>query len=121
MSMAEPDWIDLLRSQQERGKSIAEIAREIGMPRPSVSLLISGKYPASLSKVTQKYGDTVRRLYQQKVPCPHLGKSIEPEDCARFATAPMTMSNPKKLQHWRACQSCSHNTNKRSIGYEQCA
>ena len=36
VTTAEPEWIALLRTERARGKSIAEIAREIGMPRPAL-------------------------------------------------------------------------------------
>ncbi len=110
-----PDWIELLRAERLKGKSIAEIAREIGMKRSSLSLLINGKYPAGLAKVTAKYGPKVLMRYRNQVACPHLGRGIGTAECARHASAPMTMSSPAKLRHWRACQSCPHNTNQKDI------
>lgn len=109
---AEPEWIALLRAERTRGKSIAAIAREVGMPRPSLSLLINGKYPAGLEKVTAKFENTVLLRYRAQVACPHLKRGISAAECARHASAPMSMSSPSKLRQWRACQRCDHNPNR---------
>ena len=56
LSLGEPEleWVTLLKDQQRKGKSISQIARETGMARPSVSMLLSGTYPAqSLDLVTR--------------------------------------------------------------------
>lgn len=115
VTTVEPEWIALLRTERARGKSIAEIAREIGMKRTSLSLLINGKYPASLEKVTAKFEATVFMRYRAQVACPHLGRGIGAAECALYASAPMTMSSPSKLRHWRACQRCEHNPNGKEL------
>ena len=38
----ELEWVKLLKDQLRKGKSISQIARETGMARPSVSMLLSG-------------------------------------------------------------------------------
>lgn len=108
------EWIKLLRAENAGGKSIAQIGREIGMKRSSLSLLMGGKYPAGLEKVTAKFEPIVLKLYGAKVACPHLGHGISVEDCSGLASAPMTMSSPAKLKQWRACQRCPNNPNPRS-------
>lgn len=110
---ASPEWISLLQAERDAGRSIAEIAREVGIPRASLSLLINGKYPAGLDKVTAKYGPRVLMRYRAKVDCPHLRRSIGVAECALHAAAPMTMSSPSKLKHWRSCQRCKHNPNRK--------
>lgn len=112
-----PEWIALLRAERARGKRIADIAREVGIPRPSLSMLINGTYPASLEKVTAKFSAAVLRQYREKLVCPYLGEKIEPEECAEFAALPMTMSSPLKLRHWRACQICEHNPDRKENPY----
>ncbi|PTV94046.1 hypothetical protein C8J27_11097 [Rhodobacter aestuarii] len=105
-----PEWVELLRAEKAKGKSITQIASEIGMPRPSVSMLINGTYPAkSLDLVTRKHGAAVMRLYRDQMMCPHLRRGIPAEDCRRFAAAPMSTSNPEKLRHWGACRACPIN------------
>jgi hypothetical protein len=103
------DWIDLLRCERDRGKSVTEIAREVGMKRTSLSLLLSGKYPASLKKMSVKYAPIVFKRYSNQVACPHLQKGIGAAECESFATQPLSMSSPDKLRHWRACQRCEIN------------
>lgn len=110
IALPDPEWVELLRAEARKGKSIAEIAREVGMARPSVSMLINGTYPAkSLDLVTRKHGATVVRTYRNQMLCPHLHRGISAEDCRRFASAPMSMSNPEKLRHWGACRVCPIN------------
>lgn len=111
LELPEPEWIGLLRGELAKGKSISQIAREIGMARPSVSMLLSGSYPAqSLDLVTRKHGARVVQLYRDQVLCPHLKAGISSALCHAHATAPMSTSNPEKLRQWRACRACPLNT-----------
>ena len=104
------EWVALLKAERAKGKSVSQIARETGMARPSVSMLLSGTYPAqSLDLVTNKHGARIVRLYRDQVLCPHLRHGIGAEACLGFATAPMSTSNPEKLRHWRACRRCHLN------------
>lgn len=110
LDLPEPEWITLLREQQAKGKSVSQIARETGMKRPSLSMLLNGTYPAqSLDLVTRKHGARVVQLYRDQVLCPHLHRGIGAEECQSFATAPMSTSNPEKLRHWEACRRCPLN------------
>lgn len=112
-NLMQPEWLNLLHAEKTNGKSIAQIAREIGMKRPSLSLLMSGNYPAGLDKVTRKFEPIVLKLYGAKVACPHLGHGISLDTCATHANAPMTMSSPAKLKHWSACQRCPNHPNRK--------
>ncbi|HRM75358.1 MAG TPA: hypothetical protein PLI13_11765 [Paracoccus sp. (in: a-proteobacteria)] len=108
----EPEWVTLLKDQQRKGKSISQIARETGMARPSVSMLLSGTYPAqSLDLVTRKHGARIVRIYRDQVLCPHLRRGIGAAECASYAAAPMSTSSPEKLAHWRSCRRCHLNPN----------
>lgn len=110
LDLAEPEWLTLLRSEHGNGKSISQIARETGMARPSVSMLLSGTYPAqSLDLVARKHAARIVRIYRNQVLCPHLHRGIGAGECESFASAPMSTSNPVKLRHWRACQACPLN------------
>ena len=112
LDLPEPEWVTLLRTERERGKSVSQIARETGMARPSVSMLLSGTYPAqSLDLVTRKHGARIVRIYRDQVLCPHLRRGIGAAECASFAAAPMSTSNPEKLSHWRSCRRCHLNPN----------
>ena len=110
LDLPEPEWITLLRAERARGKSISEIARECGIARPSVSMLLSGTYPAqSLDLATRRHGARVVRLYRDQVLCSHLRRGIPADACRTFASAPMSTSSPEKLRHWRACRQCPLN------------
>lgn len=107
LELPDPEWLSLLKAERAKGRSVAEIARECGMARPSVSMLIAGTYPAqSLDLVTRKHGAKVLRLYRGQVLCPHLRRGIPPDECAALSKAPMSTSSPTKLAQWRACQRC---------------
>lgn len=111
--MPDPDWIALLKAEVAKdGNTIASVAREIGMPRPSLSFLLSGKYPAKLDKKTQKFAAKVIELYSGMTWCPHLKTSIGAGVCAGHRTAPMNMSDPDALKHWVACRHCPQNPHR---------
>lgn len=110
LDLKDPEWLALLKAERAAGKSVSEIAREVEMPRSSVSMLISGTYPAaSLDLVSRKHGAAVVLKYRAQVLCPYLRRGIAPQDCAGFAAAPMSTSNPDKLRHWNACRRCAQN------------
>lgn len=113
LEMHDPNWLTLLKAERDKGKSVSLIARETGMARPSVSMLLNGTYPAqSLDLVSRKHGARIVRIYRDQVLCPHLRRGIGAEECRSFALAPMSTSNPEKLQHWRACRQCPLNPTK---------
>lgn len=102
-----PEWLQVMRAQRNAGKSVSDIARECEMARSTVSMLLSDTYPAqSLDLVTRKHGAKVMARYTAMIPCPHLKRGITGEECARFAAAPMSTSNPDRLSHWVACSQC---------------
>lgn len=113
----DPEWLALLREAvTAEGASIASVAREIDMPRPSLSMLLAGTYPAKLDKVGRKYAAKVLQRYRNRVPCPHLRTSIGRDECRSFAQALQTTSCPDKLAHWRACRACETNPISRPTG-----
>lgn len=107
--LPDPEWIDLLRQEVGKGRTITAVADSIGMKRCSLSLLLSGGYPARLDKVSSKYAAKVVALYKDQVLCPHLNSGISREACRAFAGAPMSISDPNKLRHHRACARCPLN------------
>ncbi|WP_323790103.1 helix-turn-helix domain-containing protein [Thalassovita sp.] len=110
IDLPEPEWLVLLKSEKAKGKSVSQIARECGMARPSVSMLLNGTYPAqSLDLATRKHGARIVQLYRDRVLCPHLHHSISSDECRAFAAAPMSTSMPEKLRHWSACRKCDLN------------
>ena len=79
--------------------SIVFVAKRIGVPRCTLSLVVNDKYPANPKNILAKF-EAVYSL----VPCPHLGIDISRENCRDYATKPRP-SNPLGL---RACQRCEH-------------
>lgn len=107
LDLPDLEWVTLLREERAKGKSVSQIARECGMARPSVSMLIGGTYPAqSLDLATRKHGARIVQLYRDQVSCPHLRRGISAEECRKHAGAPMSTSNPERLRHWEACRRC---------------
>lgn len=110
IDLALPEWLQLLHAERQGGKSVSTIARETGMARASVSMLLNGTYPAvSLDLVTRKHGARIVKLYRNQVLCTHLRRGIGAAECEAFAKAPMSTSNPEKLKHWRCCRQCPLN------------
>jgi len=113
LDLPEPEWLVLLKAQRANGKSISQIAREVDMARPSVSMLLKGTYPAqSLDLVSRKHGAKILKLYRNEVLCPHLRTGLSSEACQEYARRPMSTSNPDKLAHWSACRKCPFNPTK---------
>lgn len=99
------DWLALLRNRvSEIG--IGATARELGVSRTSVSMLVSGRYPGN----TEHMAARIIGRYTRNA-CPHDGASVSPADCARYAEKVPT-SSPAALRRWRACQTCEFNPKK---------
>ncbi|WP_207903902.1 helix-turn-helix domain-containing protein [Martelella mediterranea] len=110
MPLADPEWIETLRAEADKpGRTKSAIARELGISRPAVSLIIAGKYTARLEKVAVKIAARVMALYGSRVWCAHLHTSISNEQCQDNRDAPMTMSDPVRLKQWAACRACPLN------------
>ncbi len=108
--LPDPEWVALLKAEAAKGRSVSEIARECGIARSSLSMLLRDVYPAdSLDLATRKHGTRVTRLYRAQVLCPHLQRGIGADECLSHASAPMSTSSPQKLAHWRACRRCDLN------------
>ena len=94
-----------------KGRSVAAVARDVGIPRPSLSMLLAGTYPAGIGKVSAKYAAKVIRLFRGQLLCPHQRKGISSDDCRALASAPMSTSNPDRLSQYVACRKCPLNPN----------
>lgn len=117
LNLPEPEWITLLRHEQAKGKSISQIARETEMKRPSVSMLLSGTYPAqSLDLATSKHGSRILKLYRDQVLCPYQHRGLAIAQCRALAAAPMSTSDPDQISQWRACRQCALNPHKPEKG-----
>lgn len=114
IELPDPEWVQILRAEVERpGATIAGVAASVGMKRTALSMLLSGKYPAKLDKISAKFAGTVLRRYRDQIHCKHLGRGIGADECRAHATAPMSTSNPEKLAQWSACRRCPLNPLKK--------
>jgi hypothetical protein len=99
-------WLEILR-QRAAVVGRAEVAREIDVSAATISLLLSGKYPAS----TEQMRTRVMKMYGSggKVACPLLGE-IEPGKCAELWNKAKTLgvkgSNASMIKQRKACLKC---------------
>jgi hypothetical protein len=107
---ADPEWLALLKIEVAKdGQSVSSVAARIGMPRPSLSLLVNDTYPARLDKVGNKYAAKVLALLKDQLHCPHLRKGISLETCRHHAGRPMSTNNPERMSQFMACRACPQN------------
>ncbi len=68
LPLDDPEWIELLKAELAKGRSVVALARECGIARSSLSMLLSGSYPAqSLDLVTRKHAARIIRQYRDQV------------------------------------------------------
>lgn len=96
-------WLTLLTAAVAASNK-AQVAAAIGISRTAISLVMSGKYPASTDKIAAR----VLEVYGRMV-CPHLGAEITPAQCKSHHTSQAPTSSPRAMKHWRACLSCQYN------------
>ncbi len=96
-------WMSLLQSAVSASNKAA-VAEILGVSRTAVSLVMSGKYPASTDKIAQRVIDAYGRI-----DCPFLGASIALAECKNYHTSTVPTSSPRAMKHWRACQTCPNN------------
>lgn len=96
------DWLQLLRHAVENSSRV-KVAKELGVSRASISMLLSGKYEGKpdrmATRIVARYGDGYIR-------CPHLGAPLLVADCKSWRTRPQPMSSHAALKHWLACRDC---------------
>jgi lambda repressor-like predicted transcriptional regulator len=100
----EPEWLTRLRAEAAR-TSIAATARRIGYSRPTVSAVLTGRYPAATDAIAQAVAATLTG----RIACTHQDREIAEETCRTLAGGPMPTTSPAALRQWPACQSCPHN------------
>ncbi len=99
-------WLEILRRNVEL-RSQAVVARELGISAGGVSLVLSGKYPAS----THKIEDRVMRIYGagSHIDCPASGE-ITPSQCVelwdRARRIGVRAGNPATIRRYNTCRKC---------------
>lgn len=106
-------WLTLLKQACDQ-TSMTEVAEKLDISRTTISLVISGKYPAKTDKIETK----VLNVYG-KVSCPFLGVEITQTECKKHHTNMAPTSSPRAMKHWRACLTCPHSkSNKEGIQHD---
>jgi len=99
-------WREIL-AKQVNSKGDAQVAKELGIAKTTVYLVINNKYPASTENIKKK----VMAIYGSgdKVNCPVLGP-IEPDRCAenwqRAKKIGLKVGNPVTLRLYKTCLKC---------------
>lgn len=96
-------WLDLLNAAVNRSSKQA-VARNLGISRTAVSLVVDGKYPAKTDSIEKK----VIEVYGS-VTCPHLDHEISLNACRSYHQSTVPTSSPRAMKHWQACKGCQHN------------
>lgn len=95
--------LEMVRAQRAAGKTITQIAEEVGYSRTALSLFLAGRY----ERDSRKLEAAVVRTYDRRL-CPYLGEEVDPELCVRKALAPKPFGGRARLAWWLACQKCPH-------------
>jgi hypothetical protein len=102
----EQGWLEILRQRSDL-VGMAEVAREMGVSNATISLLLSGKYPASTEKMERR----TMKMYGANghVVCQVLGE-ITPAKCAELWNRAKKLGvkggNPKVIKQHKACLKC---------------
>lgn len=100
----EPDWIAVLREELQR-TSLKVLGRKLGLSPTTVHQVLKGAYKGNLKRIE----DRVRgELLNKRIKCPVLDM-ITPRKCQDSQKSPLLVTNPQRVQLWRACRSgCKH-------------
>ncbi len=93
-------WMDLLQRAVD-ASSMGKVAADLGLGRPTISLVLAGKYPARTDRIAAR----VIGMYGH-VQCPFLEEEITGAKCQEYSSRSAPTSSPFAMRHWRACQGC---------------
>lgn len=101
------DWFKALE-REVNASNKTQVALKMGVDRATVSAVVNGlaaygKGTASTNNFEREF----RRAYEQ-LDCPYSGKQVGGEYCRERALCAAPTHNPLQMQHWQACQQCSH-------------
>lgn len=99
----EPDWLAAFRAYAAK-HGIAAAGERIGRARPSVSLVLSGNYPAGLDRIEAK----VRAVLMDQVRCPGFGDEIPLAECRDWSSRSFSGASARSAAMYRACRACPH-------------
>ncbi len=93
--------------KQIKEKGLEQVAKELGISKTTVYLVLQGKYKGSNKNIEGK----IQKIYGSPngVQCPILG-DISPSQCAEiYSKAEFVgkyVSNPEKMRLYRECKRC---------------
>lgn len=96
-------WFTTLAAEV-KNRTITAVAEQLGYSRTTISLVMAGKYPVSVTEIA--------RAVEKKlgvVVCKYNEANITPTECRNTASAPAPTHNPSKMALWSACQNCPNN------------
>ncbi len=97
-------WFATLAAEV-KNRSITAVAEQLGYSRTTVSLVMSGKYPVSVTEIEKAVNDKLGAMV-----CKYNGENITPKECRSISSAAAPTHNPSKMALWSACQNCPNNT-----------
>lgn len=97
-------YLHLLGACARHPRGIAGVAQDLGYRRETLSLVVHGRYQASVDQIAA----AVMAAYDRH-PCPHSGAEVTAAQCATTASAAAPTNSPRAMRQWRACQGCPHN------------
>jgi len=108
-------WIEILQEQIKK-KGLSQVAQELRLSKPTLSLVSNGKYPAATKKIEER----IRKIYgtDEKIACPILGEIIQAkciEIRMRAKLIGMKAGNPETLRLYKTCETC----NSREVPHER--
>lgn len=92
-------------TREMKGITVTAMAKRLGVSRPTVALLLSGKYPASAKKMETLI---MKQFENRIVACPVLA-DIPARRCAKEREKKGHSANPLRAQLGRSCPGCSQN------------
>lgn len=114
-SEQEAEWVTVLRGEVGR-TSQRQVAKRLGVSAASISLVLSGQYPASTEALEQRVRG---ELMSECVECPVLGE-IDRRWCLDWQQKPFAATNPMRVKVWRACRSgCPNSRLVQQFGKEE--
>lgn len=99
-------WLKILK-KEVLAKGPRQVAKELGISRSTVDMVVQGKYKASTKKIEER----VKAIYGNNggIKCPVLGE-ITPDTCAeKWKLAKkigMRAGNPETLRLYKECMRC---------------
>jgi hypothetical protein len=99
-------WIEILK-KEVAAKGPKTVAKELGISRSAVDLVVQGKYSASTKRILKR----VEKIYGHNggIECPVIGL-LTPFQCAEFhrraKAIGMRAGNPDTLRLYKACVRC---------------